>query len=128
MSAAANFEMADDMAEWGAELNAGRAGKLTGAELNCTIAAKALPTNWPARRAPNGLTRQGRDMHQADTCTATDERGVEGQWESADAEVIAMAGRFIGRLSIWLLKASVALFVALLLADALNAGLMRLAA
>ena len=75
-------------------------------------------------RAKNGLTRQGRDMAQADVCTTTDEHGAESKWDSADDYV---TGLFSGA-SIWLLKASVAVFSALLLADALNAGLLRLTA
>lgn len=40
----------DDMAEFGERLNAGRVGKLTGAELNCSIADRVVPTSWPPRR------------------------------------------------------------------------------
>lgn len=129
MNAATNFDMQDDMAEFGSALNAGRVGKLTGAELNRAIADRARPMNWPQRRAPNGCGQQGRHPYQAaESCTEIGADGVESQWESADSEVISMFGRFVGRLSIGLLKVSVALFAALLLADALNAGLLRLAA
>ena len=129
MSAVMNADMQDDMAEFGAALNAGRVGKLTGTELNCSIAERAIPTHWQIvderPQVTNGCDQQGRYRHApnaATTCTTTDERGVESKWESADGEVMA----FFGRLSLKLLKASVLIFSALLLVDALNAVLSRL--
>ena len=122
---AAHIDM-DDMAEFGSELNAGRVGKLTAAELNRAIADRAAPMAWPPRRCDLHCD-QGRRCtcapSPAECCTEIGADGHADTWESADAEVLA----FFGRLSIKLLKASVLIFSALLLVDALNAALSRLA-
>lgn len=121
-----NHDMADDMAQWGAELNAGRVGKLTGAELNRATADRAAPMTWLPRRCDLNCD-QGRCCtcapSPAECCTEIGADGVPCTWESADAEVLA----FFGRLSLKLLKASVLIFSALLLVDALNAVLSRFA-
>lgn len=124
----------DDMAEFGEKLNAGRVGKLPGAELNRAIADRAAPVAWLPRRvtgvwAPSACTGncdQGDacscgPKEAASSCTEIGADGVPSTWESADAEVLA----FFGRLSLKLLKASVLIFSALLLVDALNAALSR---
>ncbi|MBT9493898.1 MAG: hypothetical protein IV107_16485 [Paucibacter sp.] len=86
-----NHDMADDMAQWGAELNAGRVGKLTGAELNRAIADRAAPMTWLPRRCDLNCD-QGRRCtcapSPAECCTEIGADGVPGTWESADGEVL----------------------------------------
>lgn len=98
MNTAANHDMADDMAEFGAELNAGRVGRLTGAELNRAIADRAAPAAWNPRRC-NGLDYQGRYPQAAECCTEIGADGVPSKWESADKEVALILAKAFGAMS-----------------------------
>lgn len=99
MNTATNFDMQDDMAAFGAELNAGRVGKLTGAELNRAVVEKAIPHSWLPRRCDLNCDLGRRCTcapSPAECCTEIGADGVPSVWESADGEVLpAFIGAFI---------------------------------
>jgi uncharacterized protein (DUF983 family) len=100
---AAHVDM-DDMAEFGAELNAGRVGKLTEAEIDRAIKQREEPESWHLPHMTRLLGVCSGDCNQGRRCDcapspaeACTELGADdSEWESADAAVLLFMIKLLG--------------------------------